>query len=79
MTADLVVGASFGLATLALLATGHRRSAALLAVVVTLVLVVVAETPFGLGNGTVPRLVGLDECDRTRRVGDRHAPDGLLA
>ncbi len=34
-------------------------------------MLLMAETPFGLGNGTVPKLVGLDECTATRKLEER--------
>jgi hypothetical protein len=64
---------------------GRSRRVAVLAIVVVLILLVVrAETPFGIGNGRVPDLVGLDECTATDKLADRelrwrfgpHAPIG---
>ncbi len=59
------------LAVVALAVTGRRQEATLLAVVTTAVLIVEAETPFGIGNGKVPDLVGLDECTAASRLGER--------
>lgn len=51
---------------------GSSRRVAVAAIVVVLLLVVVrAETPFGIGNGTVRDLVGLDECTATDKLAAR--------
>lgn len=51
---------------------GRSRQVAVLAIVVVLVLLVVrAETPFGFGNETVPDLVGLDECTAIDKLAAR--------
>jgi len=50
------------LGALVALVLGGRRRAATAAAVVVLLIVARAETPFGIGNSTVPRVIGLDEC-----------------
>ena len=57
-------------AIVALFFAGWRR-VAVVAIVVLILLVVRAETPFGFGNGTVPGLVGLDECTATDKLAAR--------
>jgi hypothetical protein len=48
---------------------GRSRRVAVVAIAVVLILLVVrAETPFGFGNGTVPDLVGFDECTATEKL-----------
>jgi hypothetical protein len=61
------------LGALVALVLGARRRAATAAavVIVALLLVARAETPFGIGNGTVPRVVGLDECSATDKLAAR--------
>lgn len=52
----------------------HRRVRKVLAIVVAVtacVAIVQAETPFGIGNGTVPGLVDLDECTATQKLEER--------
>jgi hypothetical protein len=51
---------------------GSTRRVAVAAIVILLLLLMVrAETPFGIGNGTVPDLVGVDECTATDKLAAR--------
>jgi len=59
------------LGALVALVLGGRRRAATAAAVVVLLIVARAETPFGIGNGTVPRVIGLDECSATNKLAAR--------
>ena len=47
------------------------RAVAVVALVGAVVLLVRAETPFGVGNGTVPDVVDVDECTAVERIEER--------
>jgi hypothetical protein len=68
---EIVLWCLLAAATIALFFGRSRRVAVVAVVVVLILLVVRAETPFGFGNGTVPDLVGLDECTATDKLAAR--------
>lgn len=63
----LVVGALVRL----LFRRGRPRIGLVLAAAAAALLIAGAETPFGIGNGKVPDLVGVDECTATKRLDKR--------
>lgn len=73
MSSLVALGIAAPLAALAvLLFRRHRpRTAAGAGAAAVALLLVTAETPLGIGNGTVPDLVGIDECTATERLAKR--------
>lgn len=68
---DILLGTFLTAATFALLVAGYRSPALIVAAVSVVLLVAVAETPFGIGDGTMPEVVGLGECAATERLRER--------